>query len=55
MTDGVCDCVMEGDTDASVDRCDARGPGGVMCTRPAGHDGKHTACNVAQHPAEVWG
>lgn len=55
--DAVCDCVMEGETDASVDRCGDHvelPTTGYICTRPAGHDGPHTACNVSEHPAWVW-
>jgi hypothetical protein len=50
-----CDCPIKGDTDADVDRCCAAGPDGFRCTRPEGHGGEHTACNVAEHPAEAWG
>jgi len=28
--------------------------GGVSCTRPVGHAGPHTACNVARHQIETW-
>lgn len=51
---GVCDCPMRGETDASADRCSEDGPNGCVCTRPDGHDGPHTACNVIEHPSEVW-
>lgn len=50
----VCNCPMKGETDSSVERCSAPGPDGVRCTRPDGHDGQHTACNVLEHPATVW-
>lgn len=51
---GRCDCPMEGETDAAVQRCNADSPNGAMCTRPDGHDGPHTACNVLEHPTETW-
>lgn len=62
--DEICDCPMEGETTADVDRCQAerhlperRGGQGftVICSRPEGHDGPHAACSVTEHPTEVWG
>lgn len=48
-----CDCVLEGDTPASEPRCGDTN-GGMHCTRPEGHDGPHSACNPAEHPATTW-
>ena len=63
MTDAeLCDCPLEGETPSDVDRCfeekefQSRHTGTYtqICSRPAGHDGPHAACTVAEHPAEVW-
>lgn len=53
----VCECVVNGHHDADDSECLAelrRENGSVVCTRPAGHDGSHSACNVQQHPITVW-
>lgn len=54
-----CDCVLEGDSPSSLDRCGetyhiSDKVGELACTRPAGHDGPHSACTPAEHPAGVW-
>lgn len=64
MTD-LCNCPSKGDTDAEVERCRVEQefesrhehdePYRLVCTRPAGHDGPHSACTVYHHPAETWG
>lgn len=57
MTDGgasACDCPMDGSSDGSLDRCNEENTTGLMCSKPAGHDGPHAACSVVEHPKEVW-
>lgn len=49
-----CQCVLRRETDdQSV--CYAESDGGNLCGKPEGHDGPHAACNVVEHPMEVWG
>lgn len=36
-----------------ADFCNARGRG-LLCTRPAGHDGEHKACEPNRHEVETW-
>lgn len=49
-----CDCPMQGETPADEERCMDEKEQGVICSKPDGHDGPHAACNVAEHPMEVW-
>jgi len=49
-----CDCPLRGDSDPSAERCHEPGPRETICTRPAGHDGPHAACSVAEHPVVTW-
>jgi hypothetical protein len=51
---GPCECAHATDRDPDVDDCLAEGPNGDLCTRPEGHDGPHTACNVVEHPGTTW-
>ncbi|WP_148708253.1 hypothetical protein [Haloferax sp. Atlit-12N] len=53
-----CDCPLEGDSYATAtpDACNETDEtGDFMCSKPAGHDGPHAACNVVEHPSKVWG
>lgn len=62
--DAPCECGMKNDPDSEQDRCRAEGTFEsrhehddaftLTCTRPAGHDGPHSACTVAAHPAKTW-
>jgi len=55
----VCECVIKGHHDEDDDECSStltRYDGAtLLCTRPAGHEGPHAACNVNQHPITTWG
>lgn len=59
MPDGIIDCPLCRDHTAEL--CHAQALDGedrvVVCTRPKGHGGKHTACgvNTGSHPLWAWG
>lgn len=48
-----CNCVLKNDWPGS-DPCNEESPQGNICSKPTGHDGPHAACNVVEHPTEVW-
>lgn len=47
-----CECALRADH-GDADPCHAT-DGWAACTRPAGHDGPHSACTPAEHPATTW-
>lgn len=48
-----CECILRRESDDST-VCNEESDQGNLCGRPDGHDGKHVACSVAEHPVEVW-
>jgi len=51
-----CECVIQSESDhVHAGVCNVESPEGNLCSRPSGHDGPHSACNVSQHPIETWG
>lgn len=57
--DGPCECahkhpeLYEGGE--RIHTCGDESPDGLRCTRPEGHDGPHSGCNIGSHPVDVWG
>lgn len=49
-----CDCVIK--KEPRDVNCSDTSPDGYVCTKPEGHDGRHSACGVTEdeHPIEVW-
>lgn len=51
---GPCECrPLRGNGRDGGENCGAERDG-FTCTRPAGHDGPHTACQFFNHPAKEW-
>ncbi len=52
-----CECPVQGhhgpDDEGCLDRWE-HSNGRLLCSRPAGHDGPHAACNRSEHPVMVW-